>query len=355
MSSLKLFILLFLALLPVVSAERVIVIIKDTQQIKQAEDLQTLKMFTLKYQQDIIETIKEFERQGKVKDIKQLWIVNAIAMDASPEIIEELKKRKDVKRIIPDYKVILLSNKANIFFKLFNFTQEIKKIQPSEEVAWNIKWIEADKVWKFGINGSGVNVAVVDSGIAPHPDLKDKIIAWKDFINNKPEPYDDNGHGTHVAGTIAGTGKLGIKTGVAPGVNLIGVKVFDQYGCANISTVLAGFQWSVEHGADIISYSGGTLPIHSITCNSSHVYINSTNEHTIYINSSYHEEAFKPAFIIAHVFSPDLANLSISLIAPNKSVVYEYRMEQNCSETEWLYKYMEDKPLQSGKIGRAHV
>ena len=334
---------LLFVLISVASAERVIVILEDIDQIKQAKDLQTLKTFVLEYQQDIMMTIKEFEKQGKVRDVKQLWIVNAIAIDASPEVIEELKKRRDVKKIIPDYEIKLLSEKTSIFSKLFNFTQEIKE-QSSEEIAWNIKWIGADKVWKLGINGSGVNVSVVDSGIAPHPDLKDKIVAWKDFVNNKSEPYDDNGHGTHVAGIIAGT-----KTGVAPGANLIGVKVFDQNGSANVSTVLAGFQWSVEHGADIISYSGGRLPIIGIG-NLSFIHANSVKEHTIYVNSSVMDDAFKPAFIIAYVNSTNLANLSISLIAPNGSVVHEYKIDQVSvnPKTAWLYKYMEDKPLQPG-------
>ncbi len=355
MKKAKLFILcllLFSAALPVASAEKVIVILEKEQQIEQAKNLQQLKQYVLEYQQSIMDKIKAFESQNKVKNVKQLWIANAIAMDASPEVIEELKKRKDVKKIIPDYKVKLLSSKGSRFFKLFSFSQEIKWIHPEKsEIAWGVRWIEADKVWQLGINGSGVNVSVVDTGIAEHPDLAGKIVAWMDFVNGQTTPYDDHGHGTHVAGTIAGTGKMGIKTGVAPGANLIGVKVFDQYGSANTSTVLAGFQWSVEHGADIISYSGGMLPIDVIESSAS-VYANFMNEHTIHVNSSIVEDAYKPAFIIGYVFSPDLTNLSVSLVAPNGSVVQGDRMDWLLWPEEekyvWLYKYSEDNPLPAG-------
>jgi len=294
-------------------------------------------------------TIKNFEKEGKVKNVKRFWIINAIAMDASPEVIEELKKRKDVKKIIPDYEVRLFPEENVDLSKPFNVTGGAVGIQSRDpEVVWSVKWIEADKVWQWGINGSGVKVAVVDSGIAPHPDLEGKIIAWKDLVNNISYPYDDDGHGTHVAGTIAGTGKLGYKTGVAPGVDLIGVKVFDQYG-ASFITLLEGFQWSVEQGADIISFSGGALPFDK-TEGSSYISTNSVKRHRIYVRQYKYEEAFKPAFIIAYVWPSDessnLTNLNISLIAPNGSTVYWELIEY--PDTEWYYKYMEDKPLNSG-------
>src|SRR5438046_2459444 len=83
--------------------------------------------------------------------------------------------------------------------------------------------------------GAGVSVAVLDTGIAPHPDLTgptNRIVGWVDLVNNQPAPYDDEGHGTHVAGIIAGNGALARSAGnprrlngVAPQANLVGVKV----------------------------------------------------------------------------------------------------------------------------------
>jgi serine protease AprX len=109
----------------------------------------------------------------------------------------------------------------------------------------------------------------VDTGIdATHPDLDDlddnpstndpKVIGWVDYVNNQSSPYDDQGHGTHVSGTISGTGANGIQTGVAPGTKLIVAKVFDAYGSGYLSNCILGFEWAVDNNARIISFSGGS-------------------------------------------------------------------------------------------------
>jgi len=110
--------------------------------------------------------------------------------------------------------------------------------------------ISAPEVWNVGYDGSGVTVAVIDTGIdASHPDLKGKVIGWKDFVNNKTTPYDDNGHGTHVAGIIASTGAAsdGKYKGVAPGAKLVGVKVLSAEGSGSVSTIIAGVDWVIQH------------------------------------------------------------------------------------------------------------
>ena len=103
-----------------------------------------------------------------------------------------------------------------------------------------------------GLTGKGVTVAVIDTGIDPHPDLvrpESRLAGWHDLVAGKPEPYDDDGHGTHVAGIIAGNGFAsgGNMWGVAPGSLLVGVKVLDQDGGGPISRVIAGIQWVVEN------------------------------------------------------------------------------------------------------------
>lgn len=109
---------------------------------------------------------------------------------------------------------------------------------------------------RHGITGAGVTVAVIDSGIAPHPDLtkpESRLIGWRDLVANRPEPYDDEGHGTHVAGIIAGNGfsSGGKYAGIAPEANLVGVKVLGENGVGPVSRVIAGLQWVVEKSKEL--------------------------------------------------------------------------------------------------------
>lgn len=94
-----------------------------------------------------------------------------------------------------------------------------------------------------------VVMAIVDTGIdVSHKDLKGKVVGWKDFVNEQPHPYDDNGHGTHVAGTAAGAGVVNRSmVGVAPGAALVGVKVLDADGAGTYAGVIAGVEWVVEN------------------------------------------------------------------------------------------------------------
>jgi serine protease AprX len=107
-------------------------------------------------------------------------------------------------------------------------------------------------------------IAVIDTGVdRNHVDLQGKIIGWKDYVNNQPLPYDDNGHGTHVAGIAAGAGKgNSAYTGVAPGASIVGIKVLNQNGSGNLSNVVAAIDWAITnkntYGIDIINLSLGT-------------------------------------------------------------------------------------------------
>jgi serine protease AprX len=127
--------------------------------------------------------------------------------------------------------------------------------------------IESRWAHEHGYLGNGVGVAIVDTGIALHKDFVEggnRVVAFRDFINEREEPYDDNGHGTHVAGIIGGSGysSKGKYIGVAPACNFIGVKVLDHRGDGNISDVLAGLQWIIDNRSKynirIVNISVGT-------------------------------------------------------------------------------------------------
>lgn len=121
-----------------------------------------------------------------------------------------------------------------------------------------------DKLQEQGINGTGIGVAVLDSGISNHPDLKDRIAVFKDFVNNEKEIYDDEGHGTHVAGIIAGDGTMsgGILKGVAPKANIVSLKVLNSRGIGKEEHVIEGIRWIIDNGRTynirIVNISFGT-------------------------------------------------------------------------------------------------
>jgi serine protease AprX len=132
--------------------------------------------------------------------------------------------------------------------------------------------VDAPRAWsQLGLTGRGVGVAVVDSGVYPHPDLAGRIVAAIDFTSLAPTvsniPLNDlGGHGTHVAGLIAGDGARsgGLYTGVAPNANIIDVRVIDGHGGSNVSIILRGLQWILANRATynikVVNMSLGATP-----------------------------------------------------------------------------------------------
>lgn len=120
---------------------------------------------------------------------------------------------------------------------------------------WGISTVNAPAAWEDGFTGKGINIAVLDTGIAEHPDLV--ISGGVSKIPNHPSFLDDNGHGTHVAGIIgARNNDFGI-VGVAPEANLFSVKVLDHNGVGLVSHFVAGIDWAIENNMDIVNISLG--------------------------------------------------------------------------------------------------
>lgn len=110
-----------------------------------------------------------------------------------------------------------------------------------------LKFIQASVAYKQGIFGQGIAVAVLDTGIYPHADLKGRIAGFYDYVRQQPQPYDDNGHGTHISGII-GAGGNGAIHGVAPGCSLWGGKVLDKNGNGKIQDTCQAIE-------DILGYN----------------------------------------------------------------------------------------------------
>ncbi|MFE3162488.1 S8 family serine peptidase [Streptomyces sp. NPDC059224] len=126
--------------------------------------------------------------------------------------------------------------------------------------------IGAPTAWTAGGTGAGVRVAVLDSGVdATHPDLTDRVVAARSFVEGE-DVTDRNGHGTHTASTVAGTGAAsgGKERGVAPGADLVVGKVLGDNGSGPISGIIAGMEWAArtEH-AKVINMSLGTPAWHT--------------------------------------------------------------------------------------------
>ena len=118
--------------------------------------------------------------------------------------------------------------------------------------------IDVPVVWDNGYRGTGIKIAVVDTGIdREHPDFAGRIVAGASFVGD--DYQDDNGHGTHVAGISAGSGAAqdGTYVGVAPEASLYAAKVLDRNGSGSMSGVMAGVEWAVEQGVQVINLSLG--------------------------------------------------------------------------------------------------
>ncbi|MBI3859133.1 MAG: S8 family serine peptidase [Thaumarchaeota archaeon] len=122
--------------------------------------------------------------------------------------------------------------------------------------------ISANQVWSLGLTGSGVKLAVLDTGIdTTHPEFSGRILACASEVKGARTCEDDNGHGTHVAGIAGASGVDPLGKGVAPSVSFMIDKILDKTGSGSLSQVISGIDWAVANGAQIISMSLGTAPV----------------------------------------------------------------------------------------------
>ncbi|MFJ4715598.1 S8 family peptidase [Streptomyces sp. NPDC088785] len=126
-------------------------------------------------------------------------------------------------------------------------------------LAESTRQVHADRAWAAGYDGKGTKVAVLDTGVdTAHPDLKGRVAESKNFTDSA-DADDHQGHGTHTTSTVGGSGAAsgGKEKGVAPAATLLNGKVLDDSGSGATSWIIAGMQWAVDEGADVVSLSLG--------------------------------------------------------------------------------------------------
>ncbi|MED3623322.1 S8 family peptidase [Neobacillus thermocopriae] len=144
--------------------------------------------------------------------------------------------------------------------------QVIEQVEKANEVPKGVEMIQAPKIWEK-TKGRGITVAILDTGCDMfHPDLKDQIVGGRNFTdddNGNPDVFQDyNGHGTHVAGTIAAKQNDNGVVGVAPEAKLLIIKVLNKKGTGQYEWIINGIHYAIEQKVDIISMSlGGPVDV----------------------------------------------------------------------------------------------
>lgn len=176
--------------------------------------------------------------EGAVLDVDSLWIVNALAVTATLEVVAELREHPDVASVEAETVIRAPPRLA---------------VGASPEA--NLGVVNAPALWALGFDGAGAVVAVVDTGVElEHPDLHSRWRSgeggWFDPNGEHVLPADRNGHGTAVASVAVGGNAGGTDIGVAPGAQWIAAKIFDDRGVATSSDIHAAFQWLLDPDGD---------------------------------------------------------------------------------------------------------
>lgn len=177
--------------------------------------------------------IKDKIKNKKERPIKEFKKINAISVELDDEELGEMIDYPEVLLVEPDSEVQITE----------------------ESTPWGVQEVKTPIASTAGIRGKGVKVAVFDTGISNHEDLV--ISGGISFVDGISSYNDDNGHGTHVAGTIAAQANgIGV-VGVAPEASLYAVKVLDKNGAGTYSKIISALEWAIDNKINIVNMSLG--------------------------------------------------------------------------------------------------
>lgn len=182
------------------------------------------------------------------------------------EVKDEFTSLKAINLVLPDSAIHFLKNDPDISYIEHQVDQQVELLGTPGQ--WNVEAVNAPKAWAQGITGQGVKVAIIDSGVSYHnemPNLVKRISFVEDdpaTLKDESTPFDNNGHGTHVAGIVGA--KIGGPTsmegrefvGVAPNASLYSLKVMDG-DQGSILDVIEAIDWAIANDMDIINLSLG--------------------------------------------------------------------------------------------------
>jgi subtilisin len=207
--------------------------------------------------------------------IKYKDTVTASTLDSVTTLDADIKRVHHsinaVSAIVPKYKIGKIKTDPNVEYveidqeaHILGFVDDSllssnkKMYAMAQTVPWGVSKIRATDIWSGGNKGTGIKVCVIDTGIDyNHEDLKGNYKGGYNFLNNTDNPMDDNGHGTHVAGTIAALDNdMGV-IGVAPEASIYSLKVLDANGSGSYSNIISAIDWAINNNMQIISMSLG--------------------------------------------------------------------------------------------------
>lgn len=224
--------------------------------LKRSAIVSNLRSTAISTQEPLLQYLEKKKKAGSVTSYHSYYIVNALAVTGTKEVVNELSTRPEIAKILPNEKRKLIGQLAVVSKK----KKPPRKKGAPQAIEWGIQRVNAPQVWNMGINGAGIVIANIDTGVqwdhpalkekyrgynSSNPDQPDNTFNWYDAVTNQPTPYDDLSHGTHTMGTMVGSESNGSnQIGVAPGAKWIAVKAFSSKGGSDADLLKAG-EWII--------------------------------------------------------------------------------------------------------------